>query len=246
MAWTVQHGWIRGAAFVLVAGATSLLATSARAQPAEPPDSARKAPRKAVFDLTGDARRARPGSMVPESMAPAPARPAPVPAAVPVPGSKRSGNLPAGVDAPRGAPRPAPAVLRASVNSALGRAEWSGAGAAWQAVRGGESVTGPTDLRTGRGSEVAVQLADNVTLRVMRLSRVKVQLGQDSEGRSGTEVVIDRGDVRVEVAQVDPDGPLAKPIWVVTPDSRTVITGRGMAVGYNVLTGTSRRRLDWR
>jgi|GEM_PF-2259996 len=237
-------------ALLTVAAACALLAAPAPLALAQSGDGTpvrvKRPVRRPVIDLERKARQPRPGQIVPGEPAPA-QTPAPAATPIPEPAAPAARNpaddpatmsmMPPSVQAPAPAPaalrlasgEPVNAVVR-TVGGPAAQSEWRLAGRSeddepWQPLTAEATRQGVLEVRTGMSGSVELEIDGRTTLRIGRLSRVRVQRvggGVPDAGGASAEpgellVQLERGKVEIEPRAVDELGLAVVPVRIVTP-----------------------------
>ncbi len=264
-----RPGW----ALLTVAAACAFLAVPAAPALAQSGDGdgapvrVKRPVRRPVIDLERQARKPRPGQIVPgepaPTEAPAPATtqvPEPSAPAAPAPGAQEPAEEPATMSM-MSIPAPAPAVLGLAsgepvsvvvreVGGPASQAEWRLAARGedegpWQALTAEAARRGVLEIRTGMAGSAVLEIDGRTTLRVGRLSRLRVQrMGGGAPGAGGAPatpgellIQLDRGKVEVEPRAVDQLGLAVVPVRIVTP-AATLMRRVPVEVTHDAFYGT--------
>lgn len=172
--------------------------------------------------------------------------PQPEPAAEPVPvvlempaespGESPAQALPAPTVTPTGEPIRAQVILVEGPKDVI---QWRIDGGEWKNLVASDRVDGRIEVRTGLGAAATFTLADQVSVRVARLSRVEFETRPPAAAGMPVELVVrlTRGEVDVKPLPTMPGGPAPATIRIITPD-REFTTRLATGVRFDAFSGT--------
>jgi hypothetical protein len=109
----------------------------------------------------------------------------------------------------------------------------------WNNLTVNDKAEGRIEVRTGLGASTTLTLADQISVRVSRLSRVEFHTRTPEKSGMPVElvVVLSRGEVDVKPLPTTPGGPAPAVIRIVTPD-KEFTTRLATGVRFDAFTGT--------
>lgn len=179
--------------------------------------------------------------------APAAADPAPraqpAPAATPAPSERPAAAVPGTAAVAK--PGESVTVRVGSIDGPADVIEWRGLGEEWSPIAAGASATGRLEIRTGLGASATFVVDDQVEVKVLRLSRVRLERREPAGPGLPAEIVVEvnRGEVDIKPRTALVAGAATAVVRIVTPD-KNFATRLPTGVRYDAFSGTRTRVLS--
>jgi len=115
----------------------------------------------------------------------------------------------------------------------------------WMNLVVNDTATGVIEVRTGLGAAVSFILADQVSVKVSRLSRVRLEQRTPEKPGLPIELVVNisRGEVDIKPLPMTPGSPAPAVVRIVTPD-KNFTTRLATGVRLDAFTGTRLRTVS--
>jgi hypothetical protein len=159
--------------------------------------------------------------------------PAPEPVQEPVAAASAAAEVPA---APVGEPIKAQII---SLDGPTDVIQWQVNDGEWTPVAVNNRADGIIAVRTGLGASMTLTLADQVSVKVSRLTRVRFEQRTPEKPGMPVELVVElsRGEVDIKPLPLLPGGPSPAVVRIITPD-RDFTTRLSTGVRFDAFTGT--------
>jgi len=122
--------------------------------------------------------------------------------------------------------------------------QWRTDDGTWEGPAIGGRAKGVIEVRTGLGASTTLTLADQVSVKISRLSRVKFEQRSPAKDGMPVELVVElsRGEVDIKPLPLTPGGPAPAVVRVITPD-KNFTTRLATGIRFDAFSGTRLRVL---